>query len=99
MKLINILLEEERESNIDIEHVDIMYTTDSKFYSAYVHLKDGTRKKMWVGEFEKLLKKLGIEENIPWNSNLKNVPVLDSIVDQLKAQGISASWDETMDVS
>ena len=86
-----------------IESVSISYTDTGKYYGTYVHYeKDGaedsipTRSKLWIDDANKLLKSLEIKDEIDMSYN---PDALSTIVSQLEALGITADFDDAMDVS
>lgn len=80
--------------------IQITYTDSGRFYSTKVDDAEGNRLgKFYVDETNDLLQQLGIKDSITRSLDFSQEKVLDSIVKQLKDQGIEASWDDAMDVS
>tara|TARA_R110001592_G_scaffold5928_1_gene32289 strand:+ start:1668 stop:2192 length:525 start_codon:yes stop_codon:yes gene_type:complete len=99
--------EEESDANVvgeglndRISKVDIGYTDQGRLYGVKIEDASGKRLgKLGNGDFNGLLKMLGIKDEIPFRISSGDYDILDSIVKQLQDQGINASWDDIMDVS
>lgn len=80
--------------------IEIMYTDRGRLYAVKVEDSEGNRLgKLHVDDTNDLLQQLKIKDKITQSLDSSQEKVLDSIVKQLQAQGIEASWDDSMDVS
>jgi len=83
-----------------VSSVEISYTDGGGFYSTKVDDTEGKRLgKLSVKDTNDLLQSFDVKEKITSSLEPGQEKVLDSIVKQLKARGIKASWDDSMDVS